>query len=45
MPRTLGRLQLGFGLLAIILILGTLGFVWFEALDPLVALYSALLVV
>jgi voltage-gated potassium channel len=40
-----GRLRTGFILLAIVLIVGTAGYIWFERLDPLVAFYSAVLVV
>ncbi len=45
MLQTLGRLRTGFLLLAVILMLGTVGFVVLEQLDPLRAFYSALLVV
>lgn len=45
MLTTLNRLRTGFALLALILLVGTIGFVWLERLDPLLAFYSALLVV
>lgn len=45
MLQTLSRLRTGFSLLALVLVVGTAGYVWFEGLDPLLAFYSALLVV
>ena len=45
MLRSEGRLRLGFALLAAILALGAAGYVWLERLDPLMAFYSAVLVV
>lgn len=45
MFRALPRLQIGFSLLALVLLVGALGYWWFEELTPLVAFYSALLVV
>lgn len=39
------RLSTGFGLLAIVLIIGTVGYIWLEEQPPLRAFYSALLVV
>ncbi len=45
MLQTLGRLRMGFLLLAVILLLGTVGYIVLEQLEPLRAFYSALLVV
>lgn len=39
------RLRTGFALLALVLVVGTAGYVWLERLDPLRAFYGALLVV
>jgi voltage-gated potassium channel len=40
-----GHLRIGFLLLALVLVAGTIGYVWIENLTPLQAFYSALLVV
>jgi voltage-gated potassium channel len=46
MIRTTGRLQIGFALLVLILLIGTVGYEYFEpTLTPLKAFYSAVLVV
>lgn len=43
--QTLSRLRTGFALLALVLVVGTVGYSWLEGLDPLRAFYSTLLVV
>lgn len=45
MLATLGRLRTGFLLLALVLTIGTIGYLWLEEFSPLESFYAALLVV